>query len=305
MSYMRSTDSAVLQEFGRIMQEKDELKKVAQTAAPLSDDEKEKLRHTLAGLAAAPSNGPAMERWISRLRGQIEPYLKQVHDALAERYRLWSAGKSAAEIAAVPLPASPTKVAQVKGPASPADAAFEAYTNKLIELQVRAQKPNPNHDPALMISRRELEHLAQLGRAVNPDIAKQATGPLLEYDAGRDPKPVLLGMKTHEEASMPHRTVASATLSIHEKVAEQKSYDVTGKEDIVHEAHPQTAKVNGEVVENLNEQQRADLAVAEKSAKNILVALYKLAKRLRSEKNTKAYSLVKECFLELSKSLKK
>lgn len=89
------------------------------------------------------------------------------------------------------------------------------------------------------------------------------------------------------------------------KTAEQKSYDVTGKEDLVHEAHPQTAKVNDEVVENIAEQQRADREVAEKSAKGILVALYKLAKRLKAEKNTKAYSLVKETFLDLSKSLKK
>lgn len=304
MSYMRSTDSAVLQEFGRIMQEKDQLKKVAQTtAAPLSDDEKAKLQQALAGFAKMPSNGPGMERWINRLKGQTDPYLKQVHDALVQRHQLWQAGKGSDEVAKVPLPAAPpAKVAQVKAP--PVNQAVEAYTSKLRELQARATTPNPNHDPKLMISRRELAHLAQLGRAVSPQVAQQANGPLLEYDAGRDPKPVLLGLKTHEEAAaVPHNN--RAALSIREKVAEQKAYDVTGKEDIVHEAHPQTAKVNGDVVENLNEQQDADLAVAEKSAKSILIALYKLAKRLKAEKNAKAYTLVKETFLELSKSLRK
>jgi hypothetical protein len=237
MSYMRSTDSAVLQEFGRIMQEKDELKKVA----------------------------------------QVNPD------------------------------------------------AFEAYKNKLLDLQLRAQKPNPNHDPRLMISKRDLEQLVQLGRAVSQDFAQQAMGVLAEYDAGRDPKPVLLGLKTHEELAKVPRTPNTprmpdrmqnnvvkapipstrAALSTREKTADQKAYDVTGKEDIVQQAHPKTSIVSGDVVENLNEQQDADLLVAEKSAKNVLLALYKLAKRLRAEKNEKAYVLVKETFLELSKSLKK
>lgn len=213
MSYMRSTDSAVLQEFGRLMQEKEQLKKVAQVAAPLSDDEKIKLQHALAEFTKAPSNGGAMEKWIARLNGQTDPYLKQVHDALSQRWSLWSQGKDSKEVASIPLPAFPTQA-----PAMP-----------------------PTH----------------------------------------------------------------AALSIRQKLADQKAYDVTGKEDIVHEAHPQSAKVEGDTVENLNEQQDADLAIADKSAKNVLIALYKLAKSLKAEKNDKAYALVKETFLDLSKSLKK
>ena len=225
MKYMRFEDSAVLQEFGRIMQEKEELKKVAQATAPLSEDEKAKLQHTLAELQKAPSNGPAMEKWLKRLQGQADPYLKSVHDALAQRYALWQQGKEAAEIGAVPFPGAP----QPDGVAA---------------------KPAPGAPVA----------------AVPP---------------------------------------ARAALSQREKTAEQKAYDVTGKEDMVAEAHPGTATVEGEVVENLNQQQAADKAVAEKSAKNVLVALYKLAKRLQAEQNEKAYALVKETFLDISKSLKK
>jgi len=224
MTYMRSTDSAVLQEFGRLMEEKDALKKVAQVV-PLSDEEKAKLQHALAGLMQMPSNGPAMEKWVNRLKGQTDPYLKQVHDALAQRYSLWSQGKDAKEVGAVPLPMAPQPDQMAKHPTS-----------------------------------------GQPVAAVPP---------------------------------------ARAALSVREKTADGKEYGVTPKEDLVHEAHPKSALVSGDVVENLNEQQDADLAVAEKSAKDILLALYKLAKRLQAEKNDKAYALVKDTFLELSKSLKK
>lgn len=226
MSYMRSTDSAVLQEFGRIMQEKEELKKVAQVAAaPLSEEEKAKLQHALAEFTKNPANGPGMEKWINRLKGQADPYLKQVHDALAERYSLWAQGKEGKEVGAIPLPMGQQPAQMAKQPAAAPPVA-----------------------------------------AVPP---------------------------------------ARAALSAREKTADQKAYDVTGKEDMVAEAHPGKAMVEGELVENLNQQQAADKAVAEKSAKNILIALYKLAKRLKAENNEKAYALVKETFLDLSKSLKK
>lgn len=225
MKYMRSTDSAVLQEFGRLMEKKDGLKKVAQAAAPLTDQEKARLQNALGEFMKMPSNGPGMEKWINRLKEQTDPYLKQVHDALAERYKLWAQGKDAQEIGAVPLPGvtQPSQKAKVPAPGAPI-------------------------------------------AAVTP---------------------------------------ARAALSTREKVAEQKAYDVSGKEDMVQEAHPNKAMVEGELVENLNEQQDADKAVAEKSAKSILVALYKLAKRLKAENNKKAYALVKDTFLDLSKSLKK
>ncbi len=97
-----------------------------------------------------------------------------------------------------------------------------------------------------------------------------------------------------------------ASVSETGKTAEQKAYDVTGKEDLVHEAHPNPAKTCGdELVENLNEQQDADKEVAEKSARDVLVALYKLAKRLKSENNDEAFTLVKNTFLDISNSLKK
>ena len=223
MKHMSFEQSEILQEFGRIMQERDGLKKVAQAVNPLNDDEKKKLQHFLGELQKSPSNGPGMERWMHRLKGQAEPYLASVHQALAQRYSLWSQGKDAAEISAVPLPASAPAVAATPAPVAP----------------------------------------------------------------------------------VPPRTAA---ISQRAKTADQKSYDVTAKEDMIHAAHPKPAKVCGdELVENKNEQQAADLAVARKSAqlKSVLVALYKLAKRLEAEKNEEAYSLVKETFLSLSKSLKK
>ena len=209
---LRSTSSSVLEEFGRLMQQKEELKKVAQVmAAPLGDDEKAKLQQALAALTKMPAQGPMMEHWMQRLKGQADPYLKQVHDALAQRYQLWADGKDAAEVGAIPLPLAPQKD------------------------NMAAQPPMP--------------------------------------------------------------TTASV------KQADQKAYDVTGKEDIVHEAHPNKAMVSGDLVENLNQQQDADLSVAQKSA--VLKALYKLAKKLQAEKNDAAYKMVKETFMDLSKSLKK
>ena len=49
------------------------------------------------------------------------------------------------------------------------------------------------------------------------------------------------------------------------KMAE-KEYDVMADSKILHHAHPSTAKVEGDVVENAEEQQDADLKVAQKSA---------------------------------------
>lgn len=223
MSYMKSTDSAVLAEFGRIMSEKEGLKKIAQVA-PLSQEEFGALQRTLTDLTKNPANGPTMEKWINRLKGQTDPFLNAVHTALVNRYQLWSEGKDNAAISSILLP-------------SPANA---------------------------------------------PQMAGKPAG-----------QPIAAIPQNH------------ASLNSNKKVAEQKAYDVTGKEDMVAKAHPGTAMVEGDVVENNNEQQDADLAVAEKSAKAVLLALYKLAKRLKAENNEKAYALVKETFLDLSKSFKK
>jgi hypothetical protein len=227
MKYMAFNDSEILREFGRLMEEKDGLKKVAQVVQPLSEEEKGKLQHFLGELQKMPANGPGMERWMNRLKGQMDPYLKSVHESLAQRYSLWSQGKDASELAQIPLPLSGQGMAQ--NPAAPAPVAG------------------------------------------NPGMPKGAD-----------------------------------VIEANEKTAEQKAYDVTGKEDIVNTAHPHPAKVCGdELVENLNEQQKADKEVAEKSAKDVLVALYKLAKRLKAEKNDEAYELVKKTFLDISSSLKK
>jgi len=212
MGYMKSTDSAVLAEFGRIMGEKDGLSKIAQAAPAVADQV----------WASAIQHGPNTSAWTKA---------KQMF-----------AGDS-------------TKKALL-------DKAEYVYFN-------------------------ESENDANAWKKVfeqNPAMAKQPapTAPMAEVPS-------------------PH----TASVDVNEKTAEQKAYDVTGKEDMVQEAHPGSAKVEGETVENLNEQQEADKAVAEKSAKNVLVALYKLAKRLKAEKNEKAYVLVKETFLDLSKSFKK
>jgi hypothetical protein len=130
----------------------------------------------------------------------------------------------------------------------------------------------------------------------------QALQKLQQYMA---PANLSTDFKSRQQASVPTHRRQGQALSQREKVAEEKKYDVSPKEDIVHEAHPQTAKVSGDVVENLNEQQAADLEVAQKSAKDVLTALYKLAKKLQAEKNDVAYKLVKETFLDIAKTIKK
>ena len=216
MSYMKSTDSAVLQEFGRIMQEKDELKKVAQMAAPAAADQV---------WAAAMQHGPNTSAW-----------------------------KKAKQMFAGDKPK--------------------------MDLMNKADYVYIN----------ESENDAQAWKKVFQPAAPAMAG---------QPK------AAPSAAAPPGQARVGTVLSANEKTAEQKAYDVTGKEDMVAEAHPGKAMVEGELVENLNQQQDADLGVAQKSAKQILTALYKLAKRLQAEKNDKAYALVKETFLELSKSLKK
>lgn len=210
MSYMRSIDSAVLQEFGRIMQEKDGLTKVAQVA-PLNPEQQAAWAKVMQG------HGPGTKAW-----NNAESLLRS-NPAFAEL------------------------MAKAK------DVYFNGSENDA------------------MAWKKILEG------------AHQAPAPM--------PAPAIPS--------------AHAALSAREKTADQKAYDVTPKEDMVSEAHPGKAMVEGELVENLNEQQAADKAVAEKSAKAILFALYKLAKRLKAENNEKAYALVKETFLDLSKSLKK
>ena len=216
MKHSKFNDSETLREFGRIMSEKG-ITKTAQVAptATLAEDEKEKLQHFLTSLQTAPSNGPGMKRWMDRLNGQQDPYLKAVHDTLAQRYQLWSLGKEGAEIATVPFPSAAPQMAQA---------------------------------PA---------------------------------------------------------AVHTSELKSNTKTAEEKKYDLAGNEDMVQEAHPKTALVNGDVVENIAEQQEADVQVAEKSAKEILKALYKLAGQLKADKQEEAFGYVKAAFLDIAKTLKK
>lgn len=207
MSYMKSTDSAVLAEFGRIMEEKDGLKKIAQAAPGAAEQ----------AWASAMNHGPNTTAW-----------------------------KHAKEMFA-------------------GDAAKKALLDKAEYVYFNESEGDANA-------------WKKVFQQQSPAMAKQ-------------PAP-----GTPVAAIPPVRAA---------KTAEEKKYDVSGKEDLVNEAHPGKAMVEGDVVENLNQQQDADKAVAEKSAKNVLVALYKLAKRLKAEKNEKAYALVKETFLDLSKSFKK
>ncbi len=104
MKYMAFNDSEILKEFGRLMNEKDGLTKVAQIVTPLTDEEKGKLQHFLGELQKMPSNGPGMEKWIVRLKGQVDPYLNAVHNALSNRYALWSQGKDAQELSSILIP---------------------------------------------------------------------------------------------------------------------------------------------------------------------------------------------------------
>lgn len=216
MSYMRSTDSAVLAEFGRILEEKEGLKKIAQSAPGASEQV----------WANAMKHGPNTTAW------------KQAKEMFA------------------------------------GDAAKKALLDKAEYVYFNDSENDANAWKKVF---------EQAPAAQPPAMATQpAPG-----------TPV---------AAAPPATASAKTTT---KTAEEKKYDVSGKEDLVNEAHPGKAMVEGEVVENLNQQQDADKAVAEKSAKTILVALYKLAKRLKAENNEKAYALVKETFLDLSKSFKK
>lgn len=209
------------------------------------------------------------------------------------------------------------KMAQVVQP-SP----LEAYSKYLGMLQQKAQTPNPTHDPNLLIGKAQLQKLMDLGRAVGGDVAKEAMEPMQEYDAGRNPKPVLLKLQPHlptagiypitKELGNPVPPSIEKEQSVegqNTKTAEQKAYDVTPKENIIHDAHPKSAIVSGDVIENVEEAQKIDLEVVNKepsgkTADMVLTELYKLAKQLKAEKNDEAYKLVKEAFLDIAKDVK-
>lgn len=218
MKYMKWDDSAVLREFGRIMQEKDSLVKMAQAAGP----DVEKLNKEI---MQSSNNEAAITRALNMLAPfKADPQWKPTFDAMDARRVAYQSGKSAKEVAAIPVPLP-----------------------------------------------------AQNGMAKTPTSA-----------------PVVA----------PGKQASDETVEAIEKTAEQKCYDVTPKEDLIQKAHPQTAYVAGEVVENANEQQKADKEIAQKSAA-VLKALYKLAKRLEAEKNNEAYKLVKAAFFEIAAPLKK
>lgn len=226
MKYMAFNDSEILREFGRLMEEKDGLTKIAQAAQP-------DLAKLQKDIAESPNNQYALQRALQVLHPlKDDAKWAPTFAALDQRRVAQEAGKDAHEVnaIAVPLPALDGMASQP--PAAPSSA------------PIAAQPAAPSKD--------------------------------------------------------------ASVVEVYEKTADAKSYDVTGKEDIVDEAHPKPAKVCGdELVENLNEQQDADEAVATKSAKEVLVALYKLAQRLKAEDNEEAFDLVKKTFLDISGSLKK
>lgn len=297
MKYMSYNDSDVLKEYSRIIQERDGLVKVAQTAPTPEFADLDKLNYFLASLQLQPSNGPGMEKWINRLKGQADPYLKAVYNALVARYTLWARGKDAKEVGSIPLPPLPAKKAQVspvKTPATdkPTFAQVMAYAMK----NLRGQK-----DPAVFAQK-----LAEAKKLAGNDV--EALKKLDMMDMAYQKARVAvqdyakLFMPAVEKMTPSFQKTQSFNIDV--KTAEQKAYDVSPKEDITNTAHPKPAFVEGDLVENGNEQYAADKAIAEKSAKEILKELYKMAKQLKAENNIKAYKLVKETFLDLSKGLK-
>lgn len=233
MKYMKSNQSSVLQEFGRIMEEKDGLRKNAQALPPP---------------AWAPGTSmPGAEQMLS---GPKPPAWEKLFADLES-----ARGNPKA------LEAVQGHLQSMNYPASE-----QGYYDQALQLLQRSMAPA------------NLQADARAKQHPSTDGAQVAKAPTM-----------------HKNQS----------LSARDKTAEQKTYDVTPKEDLVHEAHPVSAKVSGDVVENLNEQQDADLAVAEKSAKDVLKALYKLAKELQVEGNETAYKMVKETFLDISKTIKK
>jgi hypothetical protein len=90
------------------------------------------------------------------------------------------------------------------------------------------------------------------------------------------------------------------------KTADAKLYDVFGKQNIVHDAHPQTAYVNGDVVETVEEAQKIDIGVAQKEStgKQVVAELYNMAKQLKADKNDVAYKLVRATCVEIAKLIK-
>lgn len=228
MKQIGFNDSAILQEFGRIMQEKDGIKKIAQDASATAKAELEKLY--FGALQQTPNN--------------------------------------------------------------------EAYWNKA--KQLAQQIGDQNALTAINSAHAAYQH-------GDKDYAKYFATQT-ERDAFDD-MPIIPKEKLHvTPAPSPHVVPkVSSRANAYNKTAEQKAYDVTPKEDMIAAAHPKSALVNGDVVENKSEQQKADLAVAQKSAqlKTVVAGLYRLAKRLEAEKNMKAYKLVKATFLELAGDLKK
>lgn len=95
-------------------------------------------------------------------------------------------------------------------------------------------------------------------------------------------------------------------LSSHQSVkTADKEYDAVPDSKIVLESHPGKAMVEGELVENVIQQQAADLAVAEKSATiKVLKDLAKVAAAIK-DSDKEAYKLVMASARTLHAGLKK
>ena len=228
MKYMKTGYSNVMEEFGRLMQETDRLKKTAQAQTP----EQQARDVTLAKLLSKPDRVTT-----------------------DELNRLYSATNLADYTA-------------LKGRVRAAQTALMGDTQLDVKPILRGESA--------------------------PVAAAPATVPK-ESLAPASKKPVAPVQK------------GGAALSSRQKTAEQKLYDVTPKEDIIHTAHPKTAVVCGETVENLNEQHKADRDIAEKEPqlRKTLASLIQLTKTLKAENNLVAYKLVKATIMDLAKPLMK
>lgn len=81
-------------------------------------------------------------------------------------------------------------------------------------------------------------------------------------------------------------------------------YGVMPDSDIVNKAHPGVAKVEGDVVENIAQQQAEDLKVVNKKAKLVLETLKSIATDLKKRKQVKAYNEVVKTYKEVCADLK-
>lgn len=310
MRHMKFNDSAVLREFGRIMEEKQGLQKQAQLASP----EAQQLDKLFAQLPSHQVHGAAWQsaKALAEKLGDMNKS-KAISNAEASfdaGEGDWQKFLASPDLARESNPAPADKTAQVAPPAPAPVAPAPARPDRAKVMEYVMNKLKHQKDPKMFA-----QELANAKKMAGPDamLQQKLDGIGMAHQKAMEAasemaklmQPTMDDMAANPaipEAPLPPKTQA---LSARHKVADQKAYDVTPHEDMIGEAHPKPAKVCGdELVENKNEQQDADLAVAQKSAeeagKKIVTALYKLAKKLHGEGNMEAYKLVADTFLELT-----